>query len=60
MAERSQGTCSRCGQPKAVRDGVVVPHRLTWRVSAKAVPSVGAGKAAVRCQGSGRPPREAS
>jgi hypothetical protein len=50
----------RCGQQKALRDGRVVLHRLAWKVSARAVPSVGAGRVQVRCPGSGRPPREAA
>jgi hypothetical protein len=57
----THGLCTYCAQSKRLdAHGLVVTHYLSIPVSAKAIRSVGAGRVRRRCQGSGKPPREAS
>jgi hypothetical protein len=55
------GTCTYCARTKRLdAHGLVVVHYLHIPISAKAIRSVGAGRVRRRCQGSGRPAREAA
>jgi len=55
------GTCDGCAGTKRLNGAGLIPlHYLSIPVSARAVPTVGAGRVRRRCPGSGKAPRRVS